>query len=65
MAKTKKLLNKDQVSDWIDTAAVAAMQGILASDPDGQLFPDKVAVLAYKYACALWDERNSNLTGDQ
>lgn len=57
-----KLLTKDQVSEWIDRAAMAAMQGLLASDTEDTLASERAGELAYLYAEALWARRNKGRT---
>ena len=57
MKYERKLLDKNKRSDWIDQAAMAALQGILASDIELNMGPGQAAKSAYNYAEALWLER--------
>ena len=50
-------LSLGETSDWIDTAAISALQGLLAGASDNLLTYDKTAFLADQYAMALWNER--------
>jgi hypothetical protein len=55
----KKLLPPNEVSDWIDRAAMFALQGILSSDVEGVISAKNAAKAAYNHAEALWQERNT------